>query len=368
MGQSPSKTMARDPDAFFHGSTNGGHAKVALNGSHSTQGESTSSLSNGRKTARSSDRKKRDKKGPPKYESAVSRNFVSSSKLIGSKLADESRMIPNGKIVRNGNIVYRNVMKDSASETEDTFDSDRSVKAGLNGGVHNMRRDSSDVHEIRHRQNSGVRNDSGYRSDSASTQMASHTVGSPRYDQVSSMPQRPRDLSLANTTSPRDSMALPMSSRASLAAPSSVRGSIALPPAPPGPPVVPVYAQAKHIEPLGSSDLGQPELLKRHSISSSGLVESVQGHMGDYGRPERSNASVSGAHDGSQSSSRIYSCVSRLSGNYDNVNSPYDTIAHVEDVNRRFEDFVTRLRSEADNSSRQGLSSQVGLSKYFLVF
>ena len=147
MGQNASKSSANNSMAYFNGRENGGHAKIAINGkprsaSYGQLHQKSDKPKADQKGVRSSDRKKkvgRESRSASETKSLLEKQFeaeVIKEHSNGRIHTNNNHKQATGQPVLNGDIRYRNVMKDSASETED-HDSDnigkRLSQHGLNG-------------------------------------------------------------------------------------------------------------------------------------------------------------------------------------------------------------------------------------------
>ncbi|KAH3720296.1 hypothetical protein DPMN_063193 [Dreissena polymorpha] len=115
--------MTNNTSAYFNGTQNCGQGKISLNGLNKQN-----SLNDVDKSNRFSGRRKKEKKlKHSKSSDSQHQHMLDNSRIIGMKLAEGNYVVPNGRVVQNGNITYRNIMKDSASENEDVEHVPRSL-------------------------------------------------------------------------------------------------------------------------------------------------------------------------------------------------------------------------------------------------
>lgn len=120
MGQNSSKGSTSHSMAYFTGHENGGHAKLAINGTRRSVSLGQLPKSD-KKGPRSSERKKRgskDVKLESETKSLLQKQFEKQGGGNDKHSCNNNKPASN-RVVQNGDILYRNVMKDSASETDD---------------------------------------------------------------------------------------------------------------------------------------------------------------------------------------------------------------------------------------------------------
>lgn len=120
MGQNSSKSSANNSLAYYNGRENGGHAKIAINGTRRSASYGQLQKTD-KKSLRSSDRKKKTSKEAKllsETKTLLEQQFERENGAHVKHVSNNNKQ-GNGRIIQNGDILYRNVMKDSASETED---------------------------------------------------------------------------------------------------------------------------------------------------------------------------------------------------------------------------------------------------------